>query len=84
MNEERPRRAVREAKTKRIEADHEEAVVEKLKPKRGKRGSLAPERAYDDEGIHVETQLDLCDCLDQCCPGLFFISYRLSSLFCVI
>lgn len=37
---------------------------------------------YDDNGMHIATSLNLCDCLDKCCPGCHFDCPKCGSAMC--
>ncbi|KAK9883221.1 hypothetical protein WA026_001410 [Henosepilachna vigintioctopunctata] len=41
-----------------------------------------PGALYDENGIHVSTGTDLCDCLSEECPGCFFECNRCNSQKC--
>lgn len=40
--------------------------------RKGPTSTYKPGTLYDDHGIHRETELDVCDCLDLTCPGCHF------------
>lgn len=41
-----------------------------------------PGALYDENGLHVSTAMDLCDCLSEECPGCFFECNKCNSTKC--
>ncbi|CAH0559695.1 unnamed protein product [Brassicogethes aeneus] len=46
------------------------------------RGRKRKHPVYDEKGVHIETQMDMCDCLESDCPGCFFPCFKCKSKKC--
>ncbi|GFR20377.1 ARF7EP_C domain-containing protein [Trichonephila clavata] len=62
-------------------SERELKKIEKLEAKTRKK-QKKQERKYDNDGIHIETGMDLCDCLNVACEGCFMPCRKCSSEKC--